>query len=412
MKLFSKNFILLVLGQVSSLFANFILKFALSMYVLDITGSASIFASMLAIATLPTILLSPLGGILADRANRRNIMVGLDSLTGLSIFLAMLFLSESTNILVIGILLILLSIFGAFESPTVQACVPLMQSGENLIKGNAVVNQVAAIAALIAPLLGSALYVSFGLIPIMVTSMLCCFITALFESFIKLPYQRSHTNKGILTMIKIDFTLSMDFICKTERSILKMLLLAAMVNFFLMGCCMVGLPYLIRSILELDVGYYGIAESVLGITAILGSLLAGCLTSHLKLRSLSLILFALGFFLLPTGISFLLPLNSLTRYVIILIGFSGMQIAACIFFIFALSFIQQKTPNHFIGKVMAHITTITLCAQPLGQMIYGLLFERLSQQVYFVLIPTSLLIYLIALIFCKFFKKLELLPTN
>lgn len=37
MKLFSKNFILLVLGQVSSLFANFILKFALSMYVLDIT---------------------------------------------------------------------------------------------------------------------------------------------------------------------------------------------------------------------------------------------------------------------------------------------------------------------------------------------------------------------------------------
>lgn len=102
---------------------------------------------MLAIAMLPTILLSPLGGILADRANRRNIMVGLDSLTGLSIFLAMLFLSESTNILVIGILLILLSIFGAFESPTVQACVPLMQSGENLIKGNAVVNQVAAIAA-------------------------------------------------------------------------------------------------------------------------------------------------------------------------------------------------------------------------------------------------------------------------
>lgn len=89
-----------------------------------------------------------------------------------------------------------------------------------------------------------------------------------------------------------------------------------------------------------------------------------------------------------------------------------MQIAACIFSIFALSFIQQKTPNHFIGKVMAHNTTITLCAQPLGQMIYGLLFERLSQQVYFVLISTSLLICLIALIFCKFFKKLELLPTN
>ena len=46
-KLFSKNFILLVLGQVSSLFGNYIIKFALSMYVLDTTGSATIFASVL-----------------------------------------------------------------------------------------------------------------------------------------------------------------------------------------------------------------------------------------------------------------------------------------------------------------------------------------------------------------------------
>lgn len=66
-KLFSKNFTLLVLGQVSSLFGNYIIKFALSMYVLDTTGSATIFASILSIATIPTILLSPLGGILADR---------------------------------------------------------------------------------------------------------------------------------------------------------------------------------------------------------------------------------------------------------------------------------------------------------------------------------------------------------
>lgn len=43
-KAFTKNFTLLVLGQVSSLFGNCILKFALSMYVLEITGSATIFA--------------------------------------------------------------------------------------------------------------------------------------------------------------------------------------------------------------------------------------------------------------------------------------------------------------------------------------------------------------------------------
>lgn len=74
-KLFTRNFTFLILGQVSSLIGNYTLKFALSMYVLEQTGSASIFATLLAVAMLPTILLSPFGGILADRANRRNIMV-------------------------------------------------------------------------------------------------------------------------------------------------------------------------------------------------------------------------------------------------------------------------------------------------------------------------------------------------
>ena len=69
-KLFTKNFMLLILGQLTSLFGNFILKLALSMYVLEVTGSAAIFAGILSVATIPTIVLSPLGGILADRADK------------------------------------------------------------------------------------------------------------------------------------------------------------------------------------------------------------------------------------------------------------------------------------------------------------------------------------------------------
>ena len=92
-KLFTRNFMLLILGQLTSLFGNFILKLALSMYVLEITGSAAIFAGILSIATIPTIILSPLGGILADRANRRNIMVALDTLTGISVLITTLLLS-------------------------------------------------------------------------------------------------------------------------------------------------------------------------------------------------------------------------------------------------------------------------------------------------------------------------------
>lgn len=93
---------LLVLGQVSSLFGNYILRLALSMYVLELTGSAAVFAGLLSAATIPTILLSPFGGILADRADRRNIMVALDAMTGTAVLCAALLLSEQRALVVIG----------------------------------------------------------------------------------------------------------------------------------------------------------------------------------------------------------------------------------------------------------------------------------------------------------------------
>lgn len=109
-KLFTRNFMLLILGQLTSLFGNFILKLALSMYVLEITGSAAIFAGILSIATIPTIILSPLGSILADRANRRNIMVALDTLTGISVLSTTLLLSAKNDMVMISILLIILCV--------------------------------------------------------------------------------------------------------------------------------------------------------------------------------------------------------------------------------------------------------------------------------------------------------------
>lgn len=406
-RLFTKNFTLLVLGQVSSLFGNYILKFALSMYVLDITGSAATYAGVLAVATVPTILLSPLGGILADRMNRKYIMVTLDTLSGISVLCATLLFSDDNGIAVISVLLVVLSVLGAFESPTVQACVPQMQTGENLIKGNAVINQVAAVAALIAPILGSILYVAFGLKPIMTASVICFLLTALFEYFIKLQYIAPDKQMGIVTIIKNDFSVSMSFICKKQSSILKLLLLSAIVSFFVIGTVMIGLPYIVRTILGLNAEYYGAAESVLGFSAILGSIAAGLLTGKLKIHRLSTVLAALGAFLIPAGIIFLIPTGAVTRYIIVLIAFSGVQFVACIFSIFTLSLIQQKTPNNLIGKVMAYISTITMCAQPLGQTVYGLLFDRFNNAVYIILIPTGIIVCTIGLLAIGLFRQLE-----
>ena len=406
-KLFTKNFTLLILGQLTSLFGNFILKLALSMYVLEATGSAAIFAGILSAATIPTILLSPLGGILADRADRRNVMVALDVLTGVSVLCAALFISENNAIAVISTLLIILSILGAFETPTVQACIPTMLQGDNIMKGNAVVNQVASLSYLIAPMLGGVLYAMLGLKPVMYASVVCFFITALFECFIKLSYQRIQNQGGVLQIVKQDFLSSMQYITKEQTSISKMLLLTALSRFFVMGITIVGLPFLVRTVLGFNPKYYGAAESALAVATILGSIAAGILAEKLKIHKLSVLLATLGIFIIPAGIVFFLPVNAMIKYGVTVVSFCGMQAFISIFSIFAVSLIQQRTPNHLIGKVMAYTSTVTLCVQPIGQIVYGFLFDRFYSAVYFVLVPTGIIVCIVGLFAMSFFKNME-----
>ena len=406
-KLFTKNFTLLILGQLTSLFGNFILKLALSMYVLEVTGSAAIFAGILSAATIPTILLSPLGGILADRADRRNIMVALDALTGVSVLCAALFMSESNAIAVISTLLIILSILGAFETPTVQACIPTMLQGDNIMKGNAVVNQVASLSYLIAPMLGGVLYAMLGLKPVMYASVVCFFITALFECFIKLSYQRIQNQGGVLQIVKQDFLSSMQYITKEQTSISKMLLLTALSRFFVMGITIVGLPFLVRTVLGFNPKYYGAAESAQAVATILGSIAAGILAEKLKIHKLSVLLASMGIFIIPAGIVFILPVNAIIKYGVTVVSFCGMQAVISIFSIFAVSLIQQRTPNHLIGKVMAYTSTVTLCVQPIGQIVYGFLFDKFYSAIYFVLIPTGIIVCIVGLSAMSFFKNME-----
>ena len=406
-KLFTKNFTLLVLGQASSLFGNYILRLALSMYVLEVTGSAAVFAGILSIATIPTILLSPIGGILADRADRRNIMVALDTLTGIFVLCAAVFLSGDNAVVVISVLLVILSVLGAFETPTVQACIPQMLAGDNIIKGNAVVNQVASISYLIAPLLGGILYSAVGLKPVMYASVVCFFVTALFECFIKLGYQAREFQGNVLSMVKNDFSSSIRFIMKEQPTIMKMLLLAAFSRFFVMGVTLVGLPFLVRTVLGLDAKFYGGAESAMAVATILGSIAAGLLTGKLRSGRLSYVLAAMGVCIILAGAVFRFFHGALVKYAVILASFCGMQGAISIFSIFAVSMIQQNTPNELIGKIMAYTSAVTMCAQPAGQMVYGCLFNRFRGAVYLVLIPSGVAVCFMSLLATGFFRKLE-----
>lgn len=405
--LFTRNFTFLILGQISSLLGNYTLKFALSMYVLEQSGSAYVFAGLLALAMVPTIVLSPFGGILADRANRRNIMVTLDALSGLSVLLAGFFISSAQNIFVVGALLIVLSVLSAFESPTVQACIPQMLSGDNILKGNAIVNQVASIASLITPFLGSIFYTAFGIRPVFYATVICFFVTAFLECFIRLDYKKPAHKMGIHKIIKEDFSASMHFLCREQPEILKLLLLAAMVSLFLAGTVVVGFPYLVRTVLGLSATYYGAAESAMSVASVFGSLCVALLAKKLRVRYFSVIFVAFGICLIPCGTVFVLPASSIVRYFVLLAMFCACQLGASFFSTYAISIIQERTPKHLMGKVMSYVFTLSMCAQPIGQIVYGALFDKFSHNSYWILFPSGLIVCVIGIASSKFFAGFE-----
>ena len=389
----NRNFVFLLLGQIMSLLGNGTLKFALAMYVLERTGSAAVFAGMLSASMLPTIALSPFGGVLADRMNRRTLMIALDALSGLAALMAGAALPLGYDLPLITALLVALSALGAFESPTVQACVPQMLSGDALEKGNAAVSQAAAVASLATPFLGSVVYTAVGMVPVLYAAAACFLLTACLEGFIRLPPPQAAALRSA-AMLKADLRAGLRFLCREQPDVLKLLLLAALASLFIAGTAVVGFPFLVRTVLGLSAELYGAAESAMGVAAVLGGLFAGLTAGRLRPVRMVRVFMGVGAALVLAGGAFLMPLDATGRYLGLTAMFCACQFGCSVFSTCAISAIQRRTPEGLMGKVMAYVFTLSLCAQPLGQILYGALFDRCGARAYWVLVPSGLLVCL------------------
>lgn len=406
-KLFNRDFTLVAIGQLISLFGNAILRFALALYVLDATGSAAVFGSVTAIAVIPTILLSPFGGILSDRVNRRNIMAALDFATAALALGLGLLLSEENAVTLITAALLLLSVIQACYTPSVNSSVPLLQAEENLVKANAVVSQVAMLANLIGPVLGGVLYGLFGAMPIILVSGVCFFLSAVLELFIHIPFQPLDAKTSILQIVKDDLRESIRFMTREQPDILRITLMIAVYSLFVVSTITVGLPYMVRTVLGLSSQLYGAAEGLMAAAGIAGGIASGFLAGRLKTGRLYWLLVLSGAALVPVGAAFLLDCGPMTCYIVITICIMAMQLLIALFSIFMLSLAQSRTPSHLLGKMTAYIMTLTMCAQPVGQALYGVLFDRFAGSLYLPLIATALIAAAIGLASRGLFARLE-----
>lgn len=378
--LFSRDFTLVVIGQIISLFGNATIRFALPLYLLNQTGSSALYGTVMACAFIPTILLSPIGGIVADRVNKRNIMVILDFFTAAVILIFSLLMGSVNLVVLLTVTMMLLyGIAGAYQ-PAVQASIPALTDPEHFMEANSVINTISSFANLIGPVLGGMLYSAYGLKMVLILCMVCFFLSAVMEIFIRIPFVRQASEGSILKMVKGDFYESFRFIQKEKPQIERVTLVVCGINLFLSAMIMVAVPYLVTEVLKFGSEntantLYSFSQGALAAGGLTGGILAGVLGKRLSVQKAGSLIAAAAAAVFPMGIALALDLPAMESYLVITGCCFAIMVLSTMFSVQMISFVQAETPGHLIGKVIAVILTIAMCAQPLGNALYGVLFE-------------------------------------
>lgn len=410
-KLFNKDFTMVVIGQIISIFGNNILRFALPLYLYDLTNSPALFGTVSACSFIPMILLSPIGGILADRTNKRNIMVILDFSTCF-IVLVFLLLMNLVNLVVLLLvtLIILFAIQGAYQ-PAVQASVPALVPADKIIKANAVTSLVNSVATLAGPVIGGLLYSGFGIKPILFISAGCFLCSAVMEIFITIPYVKPESTGSVIQIAKADLSESFRYMKYTQPKLWQVCVIMACLNFLLSSLVIIGLPVVIKSALDFDKKQanvlYGYAQGALALGGLTGGILSGFISKKFNADKSHIFLFLSAIGLLPISLALGFHINNYIAYAVIIICCFLIMVVVTLFSIQMMGYLQIITPAKLMGKIISCAMCVTMCASPLGQAVYGGLFEIFENKLQFIFLSVSIICLAVSAVSIRIFKGMD-----
>lgn len=372
------------------------------------TGSSALFGIVTACSFLPMVILSLVGGIIADRTNKRNIMVILDFVTAIIILVFYLSLGKIPIIpLFIVALMLLYGISGAYQ-PAVQASIPLLVSSDKLTVGNAIINQVNTLANFIGPAISGVVFQFYGINPILIVSIICFTFSAIMEIFIHIPHQKRPREVGVIAVAKNDLKDSYTFLKKEKPIFISVIFLVCIFNLVLSAVLIVGLPILISEVLKMPDTLYGFSQSALSLGGLCGGILTALVASKLKLKNLYTLLLICSVSVLLMGISLFLELPAIVSYwVVTVMCFVAMGVST-MFVVQIYTLVQTQTPPQLVGKIMATLVAVAMCGQPIGQMVYGILFDVFIQETWVVMFVASIASIMISIYSKRIFQKLEI----
>jgi MFS family permease len=344
------------LGQIASASGTFLQQTATGWLVLELTGSASALGLVLAVGGLPSLLLGPLGGTLADRVDNRRLLLITQTLFGL--LAAALWLIAATGHMNVA-LIIAINIAEGFvqiiDSPARQAFVSQLVPTEDLASAISLNGVVMNSARVVGPAVAGLLIVTVGTTPcfaVNAASYVLVIIALLTVTPLAAKLRSAGTHSGIRD--------ALHYVRRHEQLRLPLLMMAGVgLLSFNFG---VVLPLLARGTFHGNGGTYGLLSTMLSIGSVAGSLGVGRVRHPRRVYLLAAVI-AFGLCLVMTAVAPTVPLACVA---LLLTGLSGFT-----FVTMASTTLQLHADPAFRGRVMALWVFVYIGTTPLGSIVAG-----------------------------------------
>lgn len=350
-----RNISLLWGAQIVSSAGDAIYQIALLWLVLDITGSSTITGLVAMAAFLPAMLFGLYAGVIADKYNRKLIMILSDLSQALTVIvIPILLYFDYDNILLIGFFAFVRASFSTFFPPALNALVPMITSKDRLVKVNSVLATSGQLAYLIGPL-AAGLILSVVSIPyLFVIDSVSFLIAILILLFIVLPPKTKLPDKQFGSVKEL-FS-GIQYAAK-HKPLGTLFILTIINNFFIMGLAFVGMLILVKDTLGGTASQYAFVQSGLALGMLIGSVFVYRIGNRINIGKLLLIGMILD------GVTYsLMYFAGSVNYVLIFIVIHALGIPMIT--ISRTAIIQKHSPNEYHGRLfsLVHLSVVGVTA--------------------------------------------------
>lgn len=371
-------------SKLISTFGANVYSFAISFYILQLTGSATNFALNLICSILPRTIAAPFAGYVADNFSRKRTIILAQAASVLAIAgLLTVSLMNGLSLTAIYITTCLLSLTSTFSGITFTSSISGLVD-ENRIQKAMSLNQMSiSLASIVAPALGGVLYGAVSIPVFLIIYLIASLVALILDSTMnfQLFAKRSHVPVTGQEKEKLWVSMKEGFAyLKTKPVIQTIIFIALFINFFF-GSFQVGYSFILIEKLGMKAEHFGILEGAFAVGMLLLSVYL-TIRKEIKYPLITAKYGIIGLALIIGGIAvpLLVPFSYQAMFVFYLILMLAIGSFLTIINTPIGVMMQKSVDDDFKGRVISILETMAQVLMPLGTVIYGFLYDWVAAE--------------------------------